>query len=97
MHNDRRMIEEHALQTDLALQDVSFMFSMGDLCLLRAPSGRKLKRCAIGPYTFGHYVGWQGTNAEVVGSDGRKLTVSAVNLRPLDPRTHVDRYMRRAE
>ena len=57
-HNDQRMIEEHTRQTDLALQDVSFMFSAGDLCLLRAPSGGKLKRRAIGPYTFGCYVGW---------------------------------------
>ena len=79
-HNDWRMIEEHAQQTDLALQDVRFMFSAGDLCLLRAPSSGKLKRCAIGPYTFGRYVGWQGTNAEVVGSDGQRLTVSAANL-----------------
>ena len=68
------------------------MFSAGDLCLLRAPSGGKLKHHTIGPYTFGRCVGWQGTNAEVVGSDGRKLMVSAANLRPLDPQMHVDRY-----
>ena len=97
MHNDQRMIEEHARRTDLALQDVRFMFSVGDLCLLRALSGGKLKHHAIGPYTFGHYVGWQGTNAEVVGSDGRRLTVSVASLQPLDLRMHVDRYRQRAE
>lgn len=96
-HNDRRMIEEHARQTDLALQDVRFIFSVGDLCLLRAPSVGKLKRHAIGPYKFGHYMGWRGTNAEVVGSDGRRLMVSAANLRTLDPRTHMDCYTWRAE
>ena len=73
------------------------MFSTGDLCLLRAPSGGKLKHHAIGPYTFGHYVGWQGTSSEVVGSDGRKLTVSVANLQLLDPRMHVDCYTQRAE
>ena len=97
MHNDWRMIEEHARRTALALQDMRFMFSTGDLCLLRAPSGEKLKNRAISPYTFGRYVGWQGMNAEVVGSDGRKLMVSMVNLQPLDPHTHVDRYTWRAE
>ena len=97
VHNDWRMVEEHARRTDLPLQDVHFMYYTGDLCLLKAPSGGKLKRRAISPYTFGRYVGWQGTNAEVIGSDGRKLMVSAVNLRPRDPRTHVDRYTRRAE
>ena len=96
-HNDQRMIEEHAQQTDLALQDVGFMFSAGDQCLLRAPSGGKLKRHTIGPYMFGRYVGWQGMNAEVVGSDGGKLTVSVANLRLLDPRMHVDCYTWQAE
>ena len=91
------MVEEHARRTDLVLQDVRFMFTAGDLCLLRAPGGGKLKRRAIGPYTFARYVGWRGVNAEIVSVAGKRLTVSAANLRPMDPRTHVDRYARRVE
>ena len=84
------MVEEHARRTDLALQDVRFMFTAGDLCLLRAPGGGKLKRQVVGPYTFARSVGWRGVNAEIVSVAGKRLTVSAANLRPMDPRTHVD-------
>ena len=51
------MVEEHARRTDLAVQDVRFMFTAGALCLLRALGGRKLKRQAVGPNTFARYVG----------------------------------------
>ena len=91
------MVEEHARRTDLVLQDVRFMFTAGDLCLLRAPGGGKLKRRAVGPYTFARYVGWRGVNAEIVSAAGKRLTVSAANLRPMDPRTHVDCYACRVE
>ena len=67
------------------------------MCLLRAPSGGKLKRRAVGPYTFLRYVGWRGVNAEIAGASGTRLTVSAANLHPMDPRTHVDQYTRRVE
>ena len=91
------MVEEHACRTDLVVQDVQFMFTAGDLCLLRALGGGKLKRRVVGPYTFTRYVGWQGVNAEIVSAAGKHLTVSAANLRPMDPRTHVDRYAHRVE
>ena len=79
------MVEEHARHTDLALQDVRCMFTAGDLCLLRTPGGGKLKRRAVGPYTFARYEGWRGVNAEIVGAAGKRITVSAANLRPMDP------------
>ena len=58
--------------------------------MLPAPSGGKLKRCAVGPYTFVCYVGWHGVNVEIVGLAGKLLTVSAPNLHPMDPCAHVD-------
>ena len=91
------MVEEHACRTDLALQDVWFMFTAGDLCLLRAPGGGKLKQRAVGPYTFACYVGWRGVNAEIVDAAGKRVTVLTANLWPMDPRTHVDRYARKVE
>ena len=91
------MVEEHARRMDLALQDVRFMFTAGDLCLLRAPGGGKLKRRAVGPYTFARYVGWRGVNAEIVGTAGKRITVLAANLQPMDPCTHVDRYAPKVE
>ena len=36
-------------------------------------------------------------NAEIVGAAGKCITVLAANLRPMDPRTHVDRYARKVE
>ena len=91
------MVEEHARHMDLALQDVQFMFTAADLCLLQAPGGGKLKQRAVGPYTFACYVGWRGVNAEIVGTAGKCITVSAANLQPMDPRTHVDCYACRVE
>ena len=82
------MVEEHARRADLERMDIRFVFRTGDLCLLRAPTGGKLKRRAVGPFTFVKYVGWRGVNAEIVGVSGKVRTVSAVNLRPLDVRTH---------
>ena len=95
--NDQRMVEEHVRRTDLVVQDVRFMFTAGDLCLLRAPVGGKLKRQAVGPNTFAHYVGWRGVNAEIMSVVGKRITVSAANLQPMDPRTHVDHYARKVE
>ena len=86
--NDAKMVEEHARRADLERMDIRFVFRTGDLCLLRAPSGGQLKRRAVGPFTFVKYVGWRGVNAEIVGVSGKVRTVSAVNLRPLDVRTH---------
>ena len=51
----------------------------------------------MGPYTFAHCVGWRGVNAEIVGTAGKRITVSAANLWPMDPCTHVDRYARKVE
>ena len=65
--------------------------------MLRAPGGGKLKRRVVEPYTFARYVGWRGVNADIVSAAGKRLTVSAANLRPMDPRTHVDRYACRVE
>ena len=73
------------------------MFTAGDLRLLRAPGGGKLKRQAVGPYTFACYVGWRGVNAEIVGVARKRITVLAANLWPMDPRTHVDRYAPKVE
>ena len=38
--NDAKMVEEHARRADLERMDIRFVFRTGDLCLLRAPSGK---------------------------------------------------------
>ena len=67
------------------------------MCLLHAPGGGKLKRRAVGLYTFLCYTGWCGVNAEITSATGVRLTVSAANLRPLNPLTQVDEYVHRVE
>ena len=90
--NDTKMVAEHARQSNLDRLDIRHAFWPGDLCLLRAPAAGKLKRNALGPYTFDRYVGWRSVNTEIVGANGISRTVSMVNLRTLNGRTHMDVY-----
>ena len=95
--NNRTIVEEHARCSDLAAQDVWYMFSQGDLCLLCAPGVGKLKTLAVGPYTFLCCTGWRGINAEIVGASGARITVSVTNLCIMNPPTYIDEYIRRIE
>ena len=49
------------------------------------------------PVYFLRYTGWRGVNAKIMSATGVQLTVSATNLRPMHPLTHVDEYVRHVE
>ena len=78
---------------DLDLVDVRFVFWPGDMVLLQTPWPGKLKARTIEPFTFLHYMGWRGVNARICNIAGVEQVVSAANLKPLNPLTHVDWYL----
>ena len=78
------MLDQYARRTDLADYDVRFIFSPGDMVLLKQREKGKMKPRSTGPHTFLRYEGKLGTVAVIIMHPGRELKVSASNLLPVD-------------
>ena len=91
---DSKMLEQYQRRADLADYDVRFIFSPGDMVLLKQREKGKMKTKSTGPHTFVRYEGKLGTVAVIIVTPGRELKVSASNLLPVDShlarRRHVD-------
>ena len=81
---DAKMLEQYQRRSDLADYDVRFIFSPGDLVLLKQREKGKMKTRSTGPHTFVRYEGKLGTVAVIIIGPGRELKVSASNLLPVD-------------
>ena len=81
---DQRMLEQYQRRSDLADFDVRFIFSPGDMVLLRQREKGKMKTRSTGPHAFLRYEGRLGTVAVINGPANRELKVSAANLIPVD-------------
>ena len=81
---DAKMLEQYQQRSDLAEYDVRFIFSPGDMVLLKQREKGKMKTRSTGPHTFVRYEGKLGTVAVILITPGRELKVSAGNLLPVD-------------
>ena len=91
---DKKMVEAYLRKRTLAAHDVRYLFEPGAPVLLRNREPGKMKVRAVGPYVFVKYTGKLGVTAEILNQKGKRYTVSACNLLPVQTAAaqHMLRY-----